>query len=278
MPDWLYPYVCGAGEYARKRYRKTSAHWQSRVFRHPRLIVLALCLPILVVAVLERDRWWLLAFGVVGGALLGAYLAILESPPAHIENWRRGFEGERRTARALAPLRRCGFTLLHDLPDRQRRDGSAGNLDHIVVGPSGVFLLDSKWFGGHATLLGDTVRVQRPDDEEDCYDLRRLARSVRGCAVRLQEDLPASAGVRFIQPVVVFWNRFDAGLATAGGIVFVHGTQLTRWLQDQDATTSVQQVGQVAASIAEIRPSLKASHRLTSRTRPRGSTRPFANT
>jgi hypothetical protein len=58
--------------------------------------------------------------------------------------WRRGARGERRTARLLAPLERHGWAVLHDLAIR----GTAANLDHLVIGPAGVLVIDSKSYRG----------------------------------------------------------------------------------------------------------------------------------
>jgi hypothetical protein len=184
------------------------------------------------------------------------YAALRESPPAYIENWRTGFEGERRTARALAPLRRDGCVLLHDLPDRRiGGQDSKGNIDHVVVSRAGVFLLDSKWLGGEVSIERDAVHVQMRDDDDDSYDLRWLARGMRGRAVRLQEDIVQESGVRFVQTVVVFWNKFDAGRVIGDKIVFVHGEHLVDWLLEQKPTMTPERVAHVAACIKAARPS-----------------------
>lgn len=86
--------------------------------------------------------------GVPLADLLGP-LAPIESAPA--AKWRRGAEGERRTAQLLAPLRHLGWTVLHD----RRIPGSAANVDHLVVGPSGVWVVDSKLWRGRVRVLGD---------------------------------------------------------------------------------------------------------------------------
>jgi hypothetical protein len=52
--------------------------------------------------------------------------------------WRRGAAGERRTARLLAPLERRGWAVLHDLAI----PGTQANLDHLVIGPGGVLVID----------------------------------------------------------------------------------------------------------------------------------------
>jgi Nuclease-related domain len=62
--------------------------------------------------------------------------------------WRRGATGERRTARHLAPLERCGWAVLHDLAI----PGSQANIDHLVIGPGGVAVIDSKQYRGRLWL------------------------------------------------------------------------------------------------------------------------------
>jgi hypothetical protein len=95
-------------------------------------------------------------------------------PSAATLAWRHGAEGERRTARLLAPLERHGYQVFHDLAV----PGSAANVDHVVVGPTGVYVIDSKryrgrlryaaghlWYGGRtldwtlATLWWEATQV-----------------------------------------------------------------------------------------------------------------------
>ena len=62
--------------------------------------------------------------------------------------WRRGSAGERRTARLLDPLARHGWAVLHDLA----LPGSRASVDHLVIGPGGVFVIDSKQYRGRLQL------------------------------------------------------------------------------------------------------------------------------
>jgi Nuclease-related domain len=57
--------------------------------------------------------------------------------------WRCGGKGERLTARRLRRLGR-DWTVFHDLAI----PGSRANADHLVIGPAGVFLVDSKHYRG----------------------------------------------------------------------------------------------------------------------------------
>jgi hypothetical protein len=81
-----------------------------------------------------------------------------DAVPERIERWRVGAGGERRTERALRPLAAAGWRIRHDLDDHPY-----GNIDHVVIGPPGVFVLDSKVWSGQVTIedgvpVGDPTR------------------------------------------------------------------------------------------------------------------------
>jgi hypothetical protein len=86
---------------------------------------------------------------VVGGLVaLVAGWGLRFRPGPEARAWRRGAAGERRTARLLGPLERQGWVVLHDLAV----PGSRANLDHLVIGPGGVFVIDSKQYRGRLQL------------------------------------------------------------------------------------------------------------------------------
>ena len=72
-------------------------------------------------------------------------------PSADTLAWRRGAAGERRTARLLTPLERRGWAVLHDLAI----PGTTANIDHLVIGPGGVLVIDSKQYRGRLRLDRD---------------------------------------------------------------------------------------------------------------------------
>jgi hypothetical protein len=80
--------------------------------------------------------------GLAVAALVGWRLRFRPSEAAR--TWQRGAQGERRTARLLDRLPRDGFVVFHDLAV----PGSPANVDHLVIGPSGVFVIDSKQWTG----------------------------------------------------------------------------------------------------------------------------------
>ena len=87
-----------------------------------------------------------LVLGALAAVAAGWALRFRPSPDAIA--WRQGAAGEQRTARLLAALERQGWVVLHDLAI----PGSRTNIDHLVIGPGGVFVIDSKHYRGRLRL------------------------------------------------------------------------------------------------------------------------------
>jgi hypothetical protein len=88
--------------------------------------------------------------GLAVAAVVGLRLRFKPSEQARA--WQRGAHGERRTARLLDRLTRDGYVVFHDLT----MPGSPANVDHLVIGPTGVFVVDSKQWSGsvHQSIDG----------------------------------------------------------------------------------------------------------------------------
>jgi hypothetical protein len=70
-------------------------------------------------------------------------LALTEDPQS-TRSWGKGAAGERSLGNALEQLRERGFGVLHD----RRIPGTRANIDHLVVGPAGIFVIDAKSYSG----------------------------------------------------------------------------------------------------------------------------------
>src|SRR3954447_6799771 len=107
--------------------------------------------------------------------------------------WERGADGEAATATALHGLTQQGWVVFHDVrwPGRQR-----ANIDHIAVGPSGVFVVDSKNWSGDVRVVSDVLY----------QGSRRREREVAGAAeaalavTQLLQGLPATPVLCFVRP------------------------------------------------------------------------------
>lgn len=234
----------GAGAHEQQRYNDGLRAWRKRALPRARWLLFptfAIGTVYAVVGPASRMQW---VAGLLAGGAFSVYLWVRNEPPEHVRRHGVGAEGERATARVLGPFRREGWHLAHNI------DTGRGNRDHVVVGPGGVFLLDSKRLGGTVTLDGERVRVERADDPRDSYELPRLAGAMRGEARRLHDEIEAATGLWvWVTPVVVFWSQFDAQLAETNRVVWLDGSRLADWLRAQPARISPEAVATIARQL-----------------------------
>lgn len=220
-----------AGRTAYAYYRSGLRRWR-REIRLPILVLVAIALAVAVAL-------WKLAphAGFFSGLVLGAawsmILWVWDDPPERIAKWKRGADGEQRTWKALRPLEKEGWRSFHD------RDGRYGNLDHVVVGPGGIFLLDSKNLTGSISLEPHGLRVAFGNGERNGYLLDSLERLMRGAAANLKEHIESATQLRpWVQAVVVIWGDFPIGQGEGDRVVYVAGDRLASWLRCRDETLS----------------------------------------
>ena len=125
----------------------------------------------------NRRRPWIIGRGVAIGtvglvlALLGGSLGILGASlvflavvwtiaalvvlPDGVRAWRTGAVGEEMTAAALATLPAGAFVVLHD----RRKPGSRANIDHVVIGPTGAWVVETKNYAGSISVRGNELWI-----------------------------------------------------------------------------------------------------------------------
>lgn len=103
---------------------------------------------------------------VIGAGLLGttAVLAImfrwLDRNAEQLRYWLKGSDGEKELARQLARLS-DEYTVFHGVD----MGPGGGDIDHLVIGPTGVFCIDAKnWTGNIVARDGKLFRDGHPDD------------------------------------------------------------------------------------------------------------------
>lgn len=231
-----------AGRYAQAQYEELKARWRQRVLKPFRLVLWPL-IALSAVGLLLPSSWsW--TFGFVGGASYGFWLYVRDAVPPHIERWLEGAEGERMTERALEPLERQGWSVAHDL------QGRYGNIDHLVVGPAGVFLLDSKKWSGEVTVTDGVATITPIDNPDAAWSATGVARAMRAASAANKAALEALTGVKaWTQPVVVIWAPFAQQSVRGDGVVYVHGDHLAEWLVAQPSRLDQTKAGRIAEAI-----------------------------
>jgi hypothetical protein len=90
--------------------------------------------------------------------IVGRAILALSSTPQSIEAWRAGAVGEGTVGRRLDRLAAKGVVTLHDRSIPRSR----ANIDHIAVGPSGVYVIDTKFRSGGKVDVRRTGSLFRP--------------------------------------------------------------------------------------------------------------------
>lgn len=119
-------------------------------------VLLGLIIPVIALgAGFGLASWikgWTALIAILVGALAFAVLIVLQARRviAWIDrrrNTRLGLFGERIVAEHLEPLKLSGHRVFHDVPAGDPPAGSTTppfNLDHVVIGPAGVFAIETK--------------------------------------------------------------------------------------------------------------------------------------
>lgn len=216
-----------AGSRAREKYKQMRRSWLRRkrkvwLYLSLGLFVAWVALTVLAFALMPARPEWgpIWVSGLFGGSALTLVVAGRQTPPASIESWQDGAYGEGWTAKALEKLP-ASWDVLHDL-----RNGDY-NFDHVVVGPPGVFLLNSKYSSYRLEIVDGTLRGVHPDDESLSMRLERIISQAKRDAADLNSTIKARTGrALWVHPVVVWWGAFPAGGKTVDSVAFVQGDEL----------------------------------------------------
>jgi Nuclease-related domain len=148
--------------------------------------------------------------------------------------WRRGAAGERRTAHLLAPLERHGWAILHDLAV----PGSRSNIDHLVIGPGGVFVVDSKQYRG---------RLQLDPSGRLRHGRYPLAPTLRAVSFEADEAAQVLADPQVVVPIVaVHGAEVPWGKVVVEGVPVVPARRLPTMLRALPAVLGPERVADLA--------------------------------
>lgn len=230
-----------AGESAQQMHNALRRDW----LRRSRSIFLILAIILILIAAVSNATFWFLGLpwvaGVFSGAALTFWVLIRQSPPGWIENWQLGSWGEQQTAKELNKLL-PPWVVMHDIQARR------GNIDHLVVGPGGVFLLDSKRWSGTVEVRDDTARTVRwhGGPSSPLTGTSHVASLARETHERV---LAKTRINQWVRPVVVVWADFPQGSAGNRRCSYVAGEQLAAWLLEQPPRIADHVVPRIVAAV-----------------------------
>ena len=167
------------------------------------------------------------------GAHAADALRIVTAAADRVHGWSVTAEGRHRTWLALRSLDGAAWRIARHI---RLPDGSQA--DHLVTGPSGAYLLDSRAWRGVVTVDHKGATITPGGRPEAAWTARGQHSSLAPAAAALGR-IPSAAGGRLPPPraVVVVWATFPERLALSGGITYVAGDHLVEWLSDQARRT-----------------------------------------
>ena len=176
--------------------------------------------------------------GSVGAIVTGFVFAILIFRlPFESLVWAKGIEGERKAAEYLAPLEADGFIVLNN----RRIPGSKGDIDHIVIGPTGIFPIETKNWSGRLAVRNDRLFV---GEQDRTWALEQLYREALAVQVALNEELTRHRVT--VTPILCAIGGLTRGARSAVGVTISDGRDLAKLLRERPEVFDESQVLELA--------------------------------
>lgn len=238
-----------AGGSAQAEYdRRAARHAEDLRQRRPRILAFGagMAVAALIVAVVTQPIYGavVLMFDLV------VVMSALFTTPNSITAWQIGADGEARTGRLLKTLEADGFRVLDD---RKIPGSRSANIDHIVIGPPGIFVVETKSYKGSLQIRGDEVFVAGRRKNGWIDEVNREAAAVR---TALADEVSAHGWM--VTPIICVhradlpWFRSEVR-----GVRIVSGKDLIKRLRNADpllAPADVERLSDIAA--ARLRPAV----------------------
>jgi len=239
-----------AGRSAQAEYeRRAASHAEDVRKRRPRILAFGAVVAVVgLIVLLAVSPLW-------GGVVLLFDLALVASAlfmtPNSITAWQTGAEVELRTGRLLEPLEAEGFRIVHD----RKIPGSRANVDHIVIGPPGIYVVATKSLGGSLQIRDNDVFVAGRRKTKMIDEVKREA-----AAVETALGAELAAGGWTVRPIICV-HRADlpSFRSEVAGVRIVSGRDLVTRLRSADRVLSPADVERLAAlAAARLRPAFVA--------------------
>lgn len=188
--------------------------------------------------------------------------------PGRRERHDEGADGEaaQRTDRLLRRLPERDWEVVADVDPKHR-------LDHVLVGPGGVFAISSRdpEGVGAARVKDGMLWLRRGGDPRADRPGGSINRDVLDSARALHKEIRSrTARGPEVHPVVVLWCEFPQAVAESDRIAFVRGRDLLDWVSHRPQSLDVPGRHEVAEAVRAIPRERGSIARLRRQPRQRG--------
>jgi hypothetical protein len=176
----------------------------------------------------------------LGSVAVGALgLWAIARVPEEALAWGRDAADQRRTGGVLAELQASGYVVLHD----RLAPGLRTNIDHVAVGPAGVFVIESKNLRGKLTMAGVKLFVGERTRTGALDGTYQQALAVQLALADRLNELRST-----VRPVLCVHRTTQLLLDNeVRGVRVVSGSQLSRFVRRMPALLDADTVQDLAA-------------------------------
>lgn len=231
----------GAGVSQQREYDRLSATWRANLRRS---LLSALVSAVLFGLFFEVAFTTLVpqtGLDPLPGALAGVWFAWWAWPrePQTTTAHAKGSQGEVRTAGVMAKLG-TDFRFIHD----RRIPGGRENIDHIVVGPTGVFVVETKNIGGKLRVRGGRLFSGRHCRDNYIAQAQRQALAVEGVLSPV-----ASLRIEVVPLICVHGAELPQGRDSLQGVRLVGRRGLLKTISKAPTVLSTEQIMTIASKL-----------------------------
>lgn len=166
-------------------------------------------------------------------------ILLLRRLPPEVLVWDKGARGERRTAEVLDPLQSRGFVVLYG---RLMPDGR-GDIDSIAIGPTGVWVIETKNLSGAVEVVNDRLFVKDHDRQLMVAQVYREAFAVQ----QIVGDLLAPLNTMVAPVLCIQGTRTPMFDHSVGGVRIASGRGLARLVTSGPEKLNPDEVQKIAA-------------------------------
>jgi len=154
----------------------------------------------------------------------------------------KGAKAEEKVSEVLEGLPR-GYAVFNDFPCPM------GNIDHIVIGPTRVFVIETKSHSGEITLSadGELLRDSKPLEKD-------FLKQVLGQCFWLKEKLAEPGGkAPFVNPVVAFTRAFVKVHQPVKGVRILNKKWLVKHIAENNARIEREELDRIFYRLLDLK-------------------------
>lgn len=183
-----------------------------------------------------------LTWFIIGVGISIYYYKELRNFWKELKNTGLGINGEKTVGQSLEYLRSSDYKVFHDIVTEK------GNIDHVIVGPGGVFTVETKT----RSILNEDLNVIFNGIEViiDGFSDKKPITQARGEAYWLEKFISKNAKMEVkVKPIVIYPGRFVKQIVSSPDIWVLNEKALPSYLANERVSLSSENIALLSSLI-----------------------------